>query len=91
MMITNDCHHYNHYFHMTMIILKIQAAKSGAAEAPLVLWLQGGPGWSSAFGAFKEVDKDHDHQWHYDHDHDSPGWPSVFGAFKEVDKDHGHQ
>ena len=39
-----------------MIILKIQAAKSKAAEAPLVLWLQGGPGWSSAFGAFKEVD-----------------------------------
>ena len=47
---------------MKIIILKIQAAKSQAAEAPLVLWLQGGPGWPSAFGAFKEVNKDHDHQ-----------------------------
>ena len=72
-----------------MIVFKIQAAKSGAAEAPLVLWLQGGPGWPSAFGAFKEVDKDHDHQSQYDHedgdhDHDSPGWPSAFGAFKDI-------
>ena len=40
---------------MKMIILKIQAAKSQAAEAPLVLWLQGGPGWPSAFGAFKDI------------------------------------
>ena len=66
---------------MTMTKLKIQAAKSQAAEAPLVLWLQGGPGWSSAYGAFKEVHKDHDHQLHHengDGDHDSPGWPSAW-------------
>lgn len=29
-------------------------AKSKAAEAPLILWLQGGPGWPTMYGLFKE-------------------------------------
>ena len=82
---------------MTIIKMKmLQAAKRKAEKAPLVLWLQGGPGWSSAYGAFKEVDEDgddhddHDHEdddrdVDNDYDHVSPGWPSATGAFKEVD------
>ena len=29
-------------------------AQTKAYEAPLVLWLQGGPGWPSMYGLFKE-------------------------------------
>ena len=29
-------------------------AQNGAKDAPLVLWLQGGPGWPTMYGLFKE-------------------------------------
>ena len=29
-------------------------AQSRASEAPLILWLQGGPGWPTMYGIFKE-------------------------------------
>ena len=33
----------------------LQIAENNPQNAPLVLWLQGGPGWPSTYGAFKEV------------------------------------
>ena len=33
----------------------LQIAENNPQNAPLVLWLQGGPGWPSSYGAFKEV------------------------------------
>ena len=33
----------------------LQVAEMHPANAPLVVWLQGGPGWPGSYGAFKEV------------------------------------
>ena len=33
----------------------LQVAEMNPANAPLIVWLQGGPGWPGSYGAFKEV------------------------------------
>ena len=54
-----------------------------------MLWLQGGPGWPSAYGAFKEVADDHDHDVDdiHDLDHDVD---DNHDLDHDVDVDHCH-
>ena len=40
--------------HKSSLFFWFFPAQKGAAEAPLILWLQGGPGWPSMYGLFKE-------------------------------------
>eukprot|EP00092_Neocalanus_flemingeri_P029980 GFUD01032549.1.p1 GENE.GFUD01032549.1~~GFUD01032549.1.p1 ORF type:complete len:489 (-),score=94.05 GFUD01032549.1:103-1569(-) len=37
------------------LFFMLQVAENNPENAPLVVWLQGGPGWPSTYGAFKEV------------------------------------
>ena len=47
------CHlHFDTY--VIIIIIIIAVITNITIEGPLVLWLQGGPGWPSMFGMFKE-------------------------------------
>jgi len=37
------------------LFFMLQVAENNPENAPLIVWLQGGPGWPSTYGAFKEV------------------------------------
>ena len=40
--------------HQNTLFFWFFPAQSKGSEAPLILWLEGGPGWSSMYGLFKE-------------------------------------
>ena len=42
------------FLYVIIIIIIIAVITNITIEGPLVLWLQGGPGWPSMFGMFKE-------------------------------------
>lgn len=41
--------------HYQLFSANARSAKTGSDTVPLILWLQGGPGSSSLFGAYTEV------------------------------------